>query len=365
MHLLILSDLHLGKGKYLSDGQVNIQEEFTEDDKFEEFLEYYSTEHYYDEEVHLLLNGDILNLTQLDVDDVYTHLQTEEFVEKMVKSIVQGHPLFFGAIQKFLSKPNKRVTYIFGNHDIAMIFPKAQKVLEDAVGGKIAFTHQYIRHGVLVEHGHRFEPHNTVPRSKLIIKGPEDKDIINLPWASLFCLYLLPKLKLERPHIDKIRPLSLYLRWTLLHDLSFFIKLTFVVVWWCIRTQFSPWGKFNKNFKLKLRQVFKIAVHPNYITNAKRILKARPDVNLVIMGHTHIREVKRFKDGRHYINCGTWNPVPSIDIGLHHNINHLSYVQVEVDEGQGQVKNAFLNSWQGKWRPFIEENSTSINKSRR
>lgn len=362
MHLLVLSDLHLGKGKYLKDGQVNIHEEFVEDEKFQEFLEYHSTEKYENEEIHLILNGDILNLTQMDVDGVFTHLLTEDHIEQIVTEIIEGHPIFFDALRDFASKPGKRISYIFGNHDIAMIFSKPQQVIEKVIGHKINFTHQYIRNGVLIEHGHRFEPVNTVARSKLIIPGPDGKDIINLPWASLFCLYLLPKLKIERPNIDKIRPLSQYIKWTIFKDFSFFIKLIFVVVWWCIRTQFRPWGKYNKNFSLKLKQVFKIAVHPKYITNARRILTTRPDINLVIMGHTHLREIKRFKDGRFYINCGTWNPVPSIDVAMYQNINLLSYVMVEVDEENGKVKNAFLNSWQGKWRPYVEETSTAINK---
>jgi UDP-2,3-diacylglucosamine pyrophosphatase LpxH len=329
---------------------------------FLNFLEHYSKGDYLEEEVHLILNGDILNLIQLDINGEYTHLLGEKEITQMVHEIIEGHPLFFKGLKNFLAKPNKKITYIFGNHDIAMVFPGAQKAFSSACGGKVNFTHQYIRHGVLIEHGHRFEPHNTVPRSKLLVPGPDGREIINLPWASLFVLYLLPSLKEERPQIDKIRPLSLYLRWTLFHDFTFFIRLSSRVIFWCLRTQFRPWGRYNKNFKLNLKQIFKIAVHPKYTSNAKRILQARPDVKLVIMGHTHIKELKKFKDGRSYLNCGTWNPVPSVDIGLHHDINNLSYVMVDVDESKKVIKNAFLNSWQGAWRPFIEEISTAIKK---
>ena len=37
---------------------------------------------------------------------------------KMVNDIIEGHPVFFQALRKFLSRPNKKLTYVIGNHDI-------------------------------------------------------------------------------------------------------------------------------------------------------------------------------------------------------------------------------------------------------
>ena len=207
---------------------------------------------------------------------------------------------------------------------------------------------------------HRFEPINTVPRAKQVIAGPNNLPILNLPWASLFCIYLLPKLKSIRPFIDKVRPLSLYVKWTIIHDFRFFLYLSWTVIAYCIRTQFRPYGRYNKNFKISLRQVFKIAVHPKYEKNAKRVFATRPDVKVVVMGHTHITEWRRFKDGKLYFNTGTWNQVPSVDAGMHKNISNLTYVCIELNEKRNTIKNAFLNVWQGKWRPFREEVSTTF-----
>lgn len=357
--MLILSDFHLGKGKFLEDGHINILEDFDEDEKFAEFLDHYSTGTYYFSDINVVLNGDIFNLIQMDVDGKFTHMLNEDHIVKMVQEIIEGHPLFFQTLQKFLSRPNKKLTYVIGNHDIGMIFSKAQKVFCEAVSAEVEFTHQYISNGVLVEHGHRFEPINTVPRSKLFIPGPENRPILNLPWASMFCIYLLPKLKEMRPYIDKVRPLSLYVKWTIFHDFRFFVYLCWVVIAYCIRTQFRPYGKYNKNFKMSLRQIFKIAVHPKYEKNAKRVLATRPDVKIVIMGHTHITEWRRFKDGRLYFNTGTWNQVPSVDAAMHKTISNLSYVCIELNEKKGTIKNAYLNVWQGKWRPYREEATTS------
>ncbi len=360
MLMLVLSDFHLGKGKFLDNGQINILEDFDEDEKFSEFVDHYSTGTYYFSDVNIVFNGDIFNLIQMDVDGVFTHLLSEDNIVKMVEQIIEGHPLFFDSLRRFLARPNKKLTYVIGNHDIGMIFKKAQQVMIDAVGAPIEFTHQYVQNGVLVEHGHRFEAINTVPRSKLIIKGPNDVPILNLPWASLFCIYLLPKLKEIRPFIDKVRPLSSYVKWTIFNDFKFFLYLTWVTFAYCTRTQFRPFGKYNKNFKISPKQVFNIAIHPKYDKNAKRVFATRPDVKIVVMGHTHITEWRRFKDGKLYFNTGTWNQVPSVDAGQHKNISQLNYVCIELNEKKGTIKNAFLNVWQGKWRPFREEVSTSF-----
>lgn len=359
MLVLAVSDFHLGKGKFLDDGHINLLEDFDEDEKFAEFLDHYSTGTYYFTDVHVVLNGDIFNLIQMDIDGVFTHLLTEENTEQMVNEIIEGHPIFFNALKKFLSRPNKKVTYVFGNHDIAMVFPKAQQAVKTAVDADVEFTHQYCHYGVWIEHGHRFEPVNTVPRKKLIVPGPNQNPIINLPWASLFCIYLLPKLKEMRPYIDKVRPLSLYIKWTIIHDFRFFLYLCWTVFAYIVRTQFRPFGRFNKNFHMSFSQVLKIAIHPKYEKNAKKVLATRSDVKIVIMGHTHITEWRRFKDGRLYFNTGTWNPVPSVDAALHKNITNLTYVCVEVNEKKNEIKNAFLNVWQGKWRPYREEITTS------
>ena len=65
MLILVVSDFHLGKGQFLKNGQLNILEDFNEDDRFCEFLEYYSSGTNYWANVHLVLNGDILNLIQM------------------------------------------------------------------------------------------------------------------------------------------------------------------------------------------------------------------------------------------------------------------------------------------------------------
>ncbi len=359
MLILVISDLHVGKGRFLKNGQLNILEDFDEDEKLIEFLEYYSSNKNYFADVHLVLNGDILNLIQIDVDGVYTHLWTEEHTVKAIKSIIEGHPQLFQALKKFLSKPNKRMTYIVGNHDFAVVWPKAQELLKQEIGEALDFKETLLEGGVHIEHGHRFEKINSVPKSKYFVDGPNGTKILNLPWGSLFCMYLMPLLKKERPYIDKVRPLSVYIKWCFLHDFRFFISLGISVFKYLFKTQFKDYTKYNKNFKTNWKVLTNFTVHPKYEKFAKRIFNRHEDIHIVIMGHTHIAEWRRFPEGKIYFNTGTWNPVPSMDIGLHKNITNLTYACIEINEKKQVITNAYLNVWQGKWRPYRSEVSTT------
>ena len=359
MLLLVVSDLHVGKGRFLKNGQLNILEDFDEDEKFIEFLEHYSTNKNYFSDIHLVLNGDILNLIQMDVDGVFTHLWTEEHSVRAVESIIEGHPHFFQALKKFLSKPNKKITYIIGNHDFAVVWPGVQELLKKEIGEELVFEETLSVHGVHIEHGHRFESINSVPKNKYFVDGPNGTKILNLPWGSLFCMYLMPLLKKDRPYIDKVRPLSVYIRWCFFHDFKFFIYLGWTVFKYILKTRFQPYTRYNKNFKTNLKVLANFSAHPKYEKFAKRIFRRNEDMQVIIMGHTHIAEWRRFPEGKIYFNTGTWNPVPSMDIGLHKNITKLSYACIEVNERKHAITNAYLNVWQGKWRPYRSEVSTT------
>lgn len=363
MLLIVLSDLHLGKGKFLRNGQINILEDFDEDDRIVEFFDYYSGERFRDEKVKIVLNGDILNLIQADVDGVFTHLQTEDFVLRGLETIYRGHIKFFEALKRFLAQEKNDLVYVIGNHDIGMTWPKVQERFSTYVDRPVLFTSVYQYAGIHIEHGHRFEAINNVPEKYTFVDGPNGQKVLNLPWGSLFCLYLMPLLKKERPHIDKVRPLSLYLRWSLFHDTWFVTRNGLKLFRYFRKTMHKSFTKYNKNFRMHFRVLRSITIFPRYETMAKRILKrSRSRIHTVVMGHTHIAEWRKFPEGRYYFNTGTWNSVSSVDAGLHDSIKKLTYVFVEIDDDSKTVKNAYLNIWQGQWRPYVEEVSLTRGK---
>src|SRR6185312_6549304 len=58
---LVISDFHLSRGKWLENGRRNPLEDFHQDERFKEFLEYYSTGKYKDYDVELIINGDFFD----------------------------------------------------------------------------------------------------------------------------------------------------------------------------------------------------------------------------------------------------------------------------------------------------------------
>lgn len=355
MLVLILSDLHLGKGKFLKNGQLNILEDFFEDDKFFDFCEYYSKGEWADAPVHLILNGDILNLIQVDIDGVFTHIIDDEVTVRAIDSIVKGHAKFFEALRKFLKSPNKEITYIIGNHDAGMAFKKAQTALRTYVGDELQFAFEVNLCGVHVEHGHRFEVINTVPSNSYFMEGPNGRLILNLPWGSLFCISLLPILKKDRPSIDKVRPLSSYIKWCFLYDFSYFVKLVKKVVSYLIETNFDEYVRQNRNFKTTIHVLKQITIYPLYWKKAKQILKRHKEIHTVVMGHTHVSEWARFPENRYYFNTGTWNTIPSVDAGQFEQSQKMSYVYLKLDPEKHLLLAGSVNIWHGQWKPYREE----------
>lgn len=360
MLILVVSDFHLGKGRFLHNGQLNILEDFCEDERFVEFLEYYGSGKYYWSNVHLVLNGDMLNLVQVDVDGVFTHIIDESTTVRAIDSVVSGHKSIFDALRLFLSRPNKKITYIIGNHDPGMAFPGAKKRFSEIVGEKVEYSFSLDISGIHIEHGHRFEVVNLVPEDKYFMEGPNGKQILNLPWATLFCIVLLPILRKERPHIDKIRPLSMYLKWCLVHDTFFAIRLIGLILKYFVKTNFKTYTKLNSNFKTTLKLLKQITIYPKFGKMAKKILKADPNCHTVVMGHTHIVEWRKFPENKYYFNSGTWNVISSLDVALHENQKNLTYVSIDLHVKTGIVRDASVKSWMGKWRPFRQEVKMSL-----
>ncbi|MEO5969458.1 MAG: hypothetical protein ABIQ95_05990, partial [Bdellovibrionia bacterium] len=58
---LVVSDCHLSRGKWLKDGKRNPLEDFHEDERLKELLEYYSIDIYADADVEFIVNGDFFD----------------------------------------------------------------------------------------------------------------------------------------------------------------------------------------------------------------------------------------------------------------------------------------------------------------
>ena len=101
---LVISDLHLGKGRRLESGMINPLEEFYFEDKLVEFIDFHSTGKYRDYEVELIINGDFLNFLQVDYHGHFLTVITEGVALEVLKGILDGQQKVFKALREFASQ---------------------------------------------------------------------------------------------------------------------------------------------------------------------------------------------------------------------------------------------------------------------
>jgi len=352
---LVVSDFHLGTGRYFADGSVNILEDFLYDDEFADFLAFYSTGKYWNARVELVLNGDILNLLQVDDFGVHTHLITERATMRAVERIADGHPGFFDALRKFCHAPEHSISYIVGNHDAGMLWPGPRRIFERAVGTAVKFHDQAYRFdGVHIEHGHQLEDLCRMEMSCPFITKGLPEPVLNLPWGSIFVAVWLTRIKLERPHVDKVKPFSSFLRWMLIHDTGWAMmtilrmaKFLWDTILWRPRYHIvegvrATWGMIQQ-----------ATVYPSFDKMAARVLADNPDAHVVIFGHTHVLRYRKFEGGREYFNEGSWNEVTNLELGEFGTQTKLTYAMVE-SSSAGARPRVRLKRWMGTWKPEMD-----------
>lgn len=349
---VVVSDLHLGKGRILENGGLNSLEEFYYGEKLVEFIHYYSTGVYRDYEVELIINGDFLNFLQVDYRGHFLTVITESVALEVLDSIVKGHPRVFKAMSEFAARPGKSITYVVGNHDQAMLWPACRHYLDQAVGTPIRYKNiVYFFDGVHIEHGHMHEAANRMDPKKFFLKKDLPEPILNLPFGSHFFVEHVLKIKHRYPHVDKIRPFSKMVRWALVNETGAMIVSLFMTIWYFVRSIFVSDPRRQWPFRRILRVILESAIFPDLSDSAKKVL-ADERVHTVIFGHSHVYQYRQWSSDKEYFNTGTWTEITSLDIVSLGKITKLTYVLIEYPEDGGRPRGR-LKEWRGYHR--IEE----------
>ncbi len=349
---IVVSDLHLGKGRILENGGINSLEEFYFGEKLVEFFHYYSTGIYNDHEVELVINGDFLNFLQVDYKGHFLTVVTEQIALDVLKSIVNGHPKVFQALADFASKPDNSITYIVGNHDQAMLWPACRAYLNSVIGKPVRFKNiVYFFDGVHIEHGHMHEAANRMDPRKFFLKKDLPEPILNLPFGSHFFVEFVLKIKHVYPHVDKIRPFSKMLRWALINETTMILKSFTSLIGYFFKTLFVKDPHKHLSVKRILQIVFESAIFPDLSESARKVLQDER-VHTVIFGHSHVYQYRQWSSDKEYFNTGTWTEITSLDIVSLGKITKLTYVLIEYPESGGRPRGR-LKEWRGYHR--IEE----------
>jgi len=343
---LVVSDFHLGRGRRLSNGDVNPLEDFLHDHRFKEFLDYYTSGEYADAEVEVVFNGDMLNLIQVDYHGHYPTVITEHISVTKVHSVVEGHRVFFDCLKKFLRQPQHSLTYVMGNHDQEMLWKGARTIFEEAVGREVTWKNiYYLVDGVHIEHGHQFEAVNRVDPTRFFLTENLPEPILNLPWGTLFTVQYIVRLKMHRPAIDKVRPFRMLIWWSLVHDTVASMGHLFRLMMYFLSTRLSKNRYRHSSLKMTLKMLREASVFPDLPDSARRILRTG-EIHTVIFGHTHVYRHVQVGDGKQYINLGTWTDIISLDLENYARRTKLTYVRVEYDENAKAVP--LLRHWIGR-----------------
>ncbi len=341
---LIISDLHLGKGRKTASGMINPLEEFYFEDKLVEFIDFYSSGKYRDYEVELIINGDFLNFLQVDYHGHFLTVVTEGVALEKLKGISKGQEKVFRALKEFASVPHRSITYIVGNHDQAMLWPQLRAYFNESVGTSVKFKNiAYNFDGIHIEHGHMHEAANRLDPKKFFLKKDLPEPIMNLPFGSHFFIEFVMKIKQKHPHVDKVRPFNKLIRWALINE-TWFTVTTFVkLIGFFIKSMVTSHP--TKHFPIKriIQTLLESAIFPDLSDSAHKILKHEA-VNTVVFGHTHVYEYRQWEGGKEYFNTGTWTDITSLDIKSLGKITKLTYVFIEYETGRPSCR---LKEWKG------------------
>lgn len=349
---VVISDLHLGKGRLLADGSINSLEEFYFGEKLVEFIHFYSSGAFKDYDIELIINGDFLNFLQCDYKGHYLSVITESVSLDILKGIVEGHKNVFKAFREFVSKPNRQITYIVGNHDQGMLFPACRNYLNSIIGQPIRYKNiVYFFDGVHIEHGHMHEAANRMDPKKFFLKKNLPEPILNLPFGSHFFIELVLKIKQKYPHVDKIRPFSKMIRWAIFNETKIMLTSFVSLCIYFVKSMFMEDPRKSWPFKRLMQIVLESAIFPDLSGAARRIL-SDPRVHTVIFGHTHVYQYRQWDQNKEYFNTGTWTELTSLDITSLGKITKLTYVLIEYPEDNERPRGR-LKEWHGYHR--IEE----------
>ncbi len=352
---LVVSDLHVGVGRTLETGQTNTLEEFFYDDKFSEFIDFYTSGEYADHEVELILNGDIFNFLQVDYRGHFLTVETQNMSLEKMQRIVKGHPLFFETLKNFI-RAGHQITYIVGNHDQAMLWPKVREYVNTVVEGSVRYKNiVYYFDGIHIEHGHMYEIANRIDPKKFFLKRNVPEPILNFPFGSHFFVEFVMELKKLNPFVGKVRPFRNSIRWNLLNDFMFTVKSLFKLVGYFIKAAMDGGKEKRRQWSIKrLLEIFLGGpIFPDLSHAAKKLLEDER-IKKVIFGHSHVYTFRQW-NGKEYFNTGTWTEVTSLDAASLGKITKLTYVLIEYPETENSEESnivpfARLKEWRGYHR---------------
>ncbi|MCS6799840.1 MAG: metallophosphoesterase [Myxococcota bacterium] len=353
---IVVSDLHLGTGQ--RRGELNPLEDFVHDERFAEMLAHHDAQAG-EAELELVLAGDIFDLLKVKIDGTWPTEITAEIAAEKLRRCLEGHPVFVQALRRFVARPRRRITYLPGNHDLDLWFPAAQDVFRRYVapgplGERVRFVTSsdtyHLDEGIQIRHGHQLERIHRVDYARMTTRTRDGREILALPWGSLWILEVMNPAKERRSHIDRIQPLRRFLIAALLFDTRFAIGFLWRSMVHFLRRRLfalSAWWRALRNLPRTLSdEIFTLGGFDEAATRELRRLRG---VHTLIVGHSHAPRYRALPGGKVLVNTGTWIRMINLDLSHLGQDSGLTYALVEHD-GTGPPRTALMR-WHGTTPP--------------
>lgn len=246
--IVVVSDLHIGRGKNRETGRYYRLEAFFYDADFLRFCD-----HLIDDarlrtcKFKLVLNGDTFDLLRVDHDAEqeqslrerrYGPALTPTVAASIMQQIMAGHPVFMQALARILAAGHD-VIFLPGNHDIEMQWADVQAVVRDTLldvvrsegdeelaesaAERLHFRQwfYYEENRVWIEHGCQYDPENAFQfflRGDLAEKGEAvHKAEVDMPLGTFFQRYLYNQFGSITFLVPNSRSQFRYFRWLLIN----------------------------------------------------------------------------------------------------------------------------------------------------
>ena len=216
--LVVVSDLHLGRGFDPATKRYRRLEAFFYDDDFRSFCRWANADASgRGVPLALVLNGDVLDLLRIEHEAVPDgsflerrfgpHL-TPPVAARTVADILAGHPTFVEALADVLAAGNE-VVWVCGNHDLELQWAAPQDEVRSALGSALAargapesalerlrFEAWFLNEPgrIWIEHGCQYDPESAFrfPLRALLADSPAVADVAerDMPLGNFFQRYL-------------------------------------------------------------------------------------------------------------------------------------------------------------------------------
>lgn len=246
--IVVVSDLHIGRGRNESTGRYHPLETFFHDLDMRRFLAWAVADAAQrGTKIKVVFNGDTFDLLRTEIhgpENAATRREarfgldpTPEVAQRQMELIVAGHPVFIEALADLLSGGHQ-VVFLPGNHDLELQWDAAQAPLVAAVQAALAvrpleelgatlagltfapwFVYEPGR--IWLEHGCQYDAESAFHfplRRALEVDFPPEAAEEDLPLGSFFQRYLYNAFGAVTFLVPNTRANARYARWLLLNQ---------------------------------------------------------------------------------------------------------------------------------------------------